>query len=317
VSLQLHPEFITQSKNRRYLLAISGGRDSVALMHALLEAGYRNLVLCHLNHGLRGKASGQDAAFVRRLSKNHDLPCAIDRVDVARKIAQSDDSMELAARNARHTFFSDCARAYRCSRVLLAHHANDQAETILFNLLRGSGGLKGMRFLTEHEIDGKKLTLIRPLLKTSRNEIDHYLVTHRISYREDASNAEPIATRNRIRNEAMPMLTEIMGREILPALLRAAEISNAKDQALNEALDTIKLEDPQGRLFLPNISNLPPALQLMALHRYLKQGGIHDISHDLLLRSQGLLHSTSPSKINLPGGLFLRRKEKRLFIAEH
>ena len=315
MSLPLHPEFTSQSKNRRYLLAISGGRDSVALLHALLDAGYKNLVLCHLNHGLRGKASGQDAAFVRRLAKKHALSCEIDSVNVRRIIAQSDQSMELAARNARHTFFTDSARTYRCSRVLLAHHADDQAETILFNLLRGSGGLKGMSFSTEHEIGGKKLTLIRPLLETSRTEIDYYLDTHRISYREDASNAEPIATRNRIRNEVIPLLTKIMGRQIRPALLRAADISKSKDQALQKTLDTLKLEDPQGRLFLPTIIQLSPALQLMALQRYLKRNRVPNISHDLLLRCQALLDPTHPAKVNLPGGRFFRRKEKRLFIS--
>lgn len=316
MSLPLHSKFTAQSKNRRYLLAISGGRDSVALLHALLDTGYRNLILCHLNHGLRGKASGQDAAFVRRLAKKHALPCAIERVNLTHVIEQSDESMELAARNARHAFFANCARTYRCSRVLLAHHADDQAETLLFNLLRGSGGLKGMMFSTDHEIDGKKLTLIRPLLETSRNEINLYLDAHRISYREDTSNAEPIATRNRIRNEVMPLLHEIMGRKIQPSLLRAAEISQAKDQALGDTLDTLKLEDPQGRLFLPKIRELSPALQLMALHRYLKQEGIHNISHDLLTRCQGLLFASRPSKINLPKGRFLRRKEKRLFVTQ-
>ena len=287
----------------------------MALFHTLLEAGYRNLVLCHLNHGLRGKASGQDAAFVRRLAKKHHLPCEIDRIDVMAQVQTTGESMELAARNARHAFFAQCARTHRCSRVLLAHHADDQAETLLFNLLRGSGGLKGMLFSTEHVIGGKRLTLMHPLLETSRDEINHYLDTHQVSYREDASNAEPIATRNRLRNEAIPLLTEIMGRQIRPTLLRAASISKAKDQALEDTLDTLKLEDPQGRLFLPKIIQLSPALQLMALQRYLKRHDVRDISHDVLLRCQSLLDPTHPAKINLPGGLFFQRKEKRLFIA--
>lgn len=315
MNLPLHPEFLTQPKRRRYLVAISGGRDSVALLHAVLDAGFHNLILCHLNHGLRGTASGQDASFVRRLAKKHQLPCEIDRVDVMAAVEQSDDSMELAARRARHTFFARCARDYRCSQVLLGHHADDQAETILFNLLRGSGGLKGMHYCSHLQIEGEHLDTIRPLIKTSREDIDRYVEEHGIKFREDISNAEPIATRNRIRHEAMPLLTEIMGRQIRPTILRAANISDTKDQALNDMLASLELEDPQGRLFLPKLTPLPAALQSMALHSYLKQEGCHDISEDLLHRCRALIHQPHPSKINLPGGLFFRRKEKRLFIS--
>jgi len=315
VTLDLHPEFLALSRNHLYLLAISGGRDSVALLHTLLDAGYKKLTLCHLNHGLRGKASDLDAGFVRQLAKSHNLPCEIGQADVSLAAKHKGESVELAARHARHAFFGRCAHIHQCRRVLLAHHADDQAETILFNLLRGSGGLKGIQFSTTHQIDGKELTFIRPLLETPRSEINNYLNTHQTLYREDASNAEPIATRNRIRNEVIPLLTEIMGRKIQPALIRAAKISQTNNQALHETLNSLQLEDPQGRLFLPKLATLPPALQQMALHRYLKQNSIGDINADLLKRCASLIHSETPSKINLPGAKFLRRKEKRLFIS--
>lgn len=316
VSLHLHPEFSAQPVRRKFLLGLSGGRDSVALLYALLDAGYRNLVLCHLNHGLRGKASGQDAAFVRRLAKKFDLPCEIERVDIAQVMLDSGGSMELAARHTRRDFFAQCAKQHRCERVLLAHHSDDQAETILFNLLRGSSGLKGMQYTSEQCVHKKKLTFLRPLLESSRSEIDQYILSNSIKYREDASNAEAIATRNRIRNEAMPLLIDIMGREISPALVRAAATSNAKDEALKNTLDSYQLKDPQGRLFLPKLIKLPPALQWMALHQFLKDGGVGNISHDLLERCHELLTHTKTAKINLPGGLFLRRKEKRLLISQ-
>jgi len=315
VPLDLHPKFLAQSRHHLYLLAISGGRDSVALLHALLDNGYKKLILCHMNHGLRKNASDQDANFVRQLAKFHNFPCEIGQVDVLLAVKHTGESMELAARRARHAFFAQCAHIHQCPRVLLAHHANDQVETILFNLLRGSGGLKGMQFSTTHQIDNQQLTFIRPLLEESREKINGFLDTHQILYREDASNAEPIATRNRMRNEVIPLLTEIMGRNIHPALLRAAKISQTNNQALHETLNSLQLEDPQDRLFLPKLRDLPPALQQMALHRYLKQHGISDINADLLERCTRLIHSETPSKINLPGGKFLRRKEKRLFIS--
>ncbi|BDS08533.1 hypothetical protein NT6N_35730 [Oceaniferula spumae] len=314
MTLPLHSEFLALSQRRRYLLAISGGRDSVALLHALFDHGYSNLVLCHLNHALRGAESGKDAAFVRRLAKKFGLPCEIKRVDVGKIAVQKGESIELAARNARHEFFAECAKSYRCPRVLLAHHADDQAETIMFNLLRGSSGLKGMQLRSEHRVEGRKLEFIRPLLETPRNEIDAYLASSGIRYREDASNAEAFAVRNRLRNEALPLLTEIMGRDIRPALVRAASISSANDQACNEILLSMELEDKQGRLFLPKLLKLPPALLNMAVHDYLKKHAVPQISSDVLARCVNLLEDGAAAKTNLPGGRFFRRKEKRLFI---
>lgn len=317
VSLVLHPEFLAQSKSRRYLLAISGGRDSVALLHALISSGYKKLILCHLNHSLRGRASGQDAAFVRRLAKKHSLECEVTRIDVARLSKDNGESIELAARNARHRFFADCSRKHHCKRILVAHHADDQAETILFNLLRGSAGLKGMRFSSPHTIGTCTLEFIRPLLNTSRVEINAYLTSQSINYREDASNAESFATRNRLRNEAIPLLQEIMRRDVRPALLRAAAISSSTESALTHLLDEKNLQDPLGRLFLPKLIELPPVLQGKVLYGYLKQHHIPDVSSDLLDRATSLLTHKNISKINLPGGRFLRRKEKRIFVSEH
>lgn len=314
VSLTLHPEFLALSKRRRYLLGISGGRDSVALLHTLLDHGYNNLVLCHLNHGLRGRESGQDAAFVRRLAKKHALPYEIDRINVAQESKANNESIELAARNARHAFFKQCSRTYRCNRVLLAHHADDQTETILFNLLRGSGGLKGMRLSSQHQINGTTIEFLRPLLETPRCEINAYLTAHQITYREDASNAEAIATRNRLRNEVIPLLKEVMGRDIQPALLRAEEISRTQGEALQDLLAHHRVEDPQGRLFLPKLASLSPALQVIALHGYLKKHSIPNTDKLLLEKCRTLINEQSIAKVNLPGDRHLRRKEKRLFI---
>ena len=315
VSISLHPLYLEQSRKRRYLLGISGGRDSVALLHLLLDAGYNNLVLCHLNHALRGKASAQDAAFVRRLAKKHGLVCETARKDIPALMVENGESMELAARNARRRFFSDCARKYRCNRILLAHHADDQAETILFNLLRGSYGLKGMVFMATHDVHGKELCMLRPLLDVTRDQINDYLAARKINFREDATNAEGVTTRNRLRNEVMPLLTEIMGREIRPPLVRAEAASRAQQKAISDTLESLKLHDPQGRLFLPKLARLSPALRSAAIHAHLKRHDIADINHDLLERCCGLITDKTVAEINLPGGKFLRRKEKRLFIS--
>lgn len=314
MSVALHPDFLKLPDSQRYLLAISGGRDSVALLHLLLDSGLKNLVLLHVNHALRGGESDADAALVRQLAEEFDLPCEIEKVDVAVRMEETGESMELAARNVRHRFFAACARKRDCPRILLAHHADDQAETVLFNLLRGSGGLKGMQFFSEHEINGQAVEFFRPMLEVSRVDINDYLTDHQIFYHDDKSNTEAVATRNRIRNEAIPLLENVMGREIRPALVRAAAISDSRDKALQEILAGYQLEDPQGRLFLPEIQKLTPALQRMAVHGYLKQCAVAEISHHLLERCLTLLDTESPAKINLPGGRHFRRKEKRLFV---
>ncbi|MBK1854478.1 tRNA lysidine(34) synthetase TilS [Verrucomicrobiaceae bacterium 5K15] len=314
MKLPLHPEFLTHSKGDTFLLAISGGRDSVALLHSLLEHGYDKLVLCHVNHRLRAADSEQDAAWVEDLAKRFDLPCELTSVDVASVAESRQQSIELAARNTRHQFFSRCAVQHHCHCVLLAHHADDQAETILFNLLRGSGGLKGMDHASQHEIDGVSLQFLRPLLQTTRSDIDAYIQQQHISYREDHSNAQAVATRNRLRNEALPLLEDIMGRNVKPALVRAAAIAQSTQQSLQEVLQGYELEDPQGRLYLPTLASLSPALRQMAVHDYLQKHQVAEISSDLITRCLSLIEDSSIAKVNLPQDRYFRRKEKRLFI---
>ena len=135
-------------------------------------------------------------------------------MNVARLANEKGLSIETAARQARHQFFAACAKRRQCNRVLLAHHADDNAETLLFNLLRGSAGLKGMRFETPLTVERRKLTLIRPFLHTRRDAIDAFLDENRIPFRDDASNFQSVATRNRLRLEALPLLEEIMGRDV-------------------------------------------------------------------------------------------------------
>jgi tRNA(Ile)-lysidine synthase len=223
-------------------------------------------------------------------------------------------SLELVARQARHEFFAACAKKHRCSHVLLAHHADDNAETVLLNLLRGSGGLKGMRFESALAAGRKKLTLVRPLLAARRSEIDTYLAERNLPYRDDASNLEPFTPRNRLRLEAMPLLAEIMDREVVPALVRAAEVSQDDQEALDDLIEVLGMVDPQKRLFLPKLRNLSGALQRRTLFLYLHDSGIPDLSRDLITRCQALLDPGAAAKVNLPGERHLRRRANRIFV---
>ena len=141
--------------SRRYLIAVSGGRDSVALLHALVDLGYKKLIVCHLNHQLRGKSSDADARFVEKLATKHHVDLAVGSTNVRALAAKKKLSIETAARTARYEFFAKVARRRRCRTIFLAHHADDLVETFLINLFRGAGtaGLSAMREVSTRRID--------------------------------------------------------------------------------------------------------------------------------------------------------------------
>jgi tRNA(Ile)-lysidine synthase len=297
------------SRRRKWLVAVSGGADSVALLHMLLHEGFRNLVVCHIDHRLRGRASTADATFVKRLAASLGLPCEIARIDVRLLAIERRESMETAARHARHEFFRECAVRHRCNRVLLAHHADDQAETLLWNLLRGSHGLRGMKIKSIQD----SLEFHRPLIGWRRQELRDWLSSNRLKWREDATNTEAVAIRNRLRNEVIPLLNEISGRDSVAAFNRLLEDFEELDVIKDFVLKRSNLFDPQSRMHIQQLKELPPPLQREAIARYLRDSGIA-VSRDVLKQSLEMINGASFSVINLPGGRRLRRRERRLFI---
>src|SRR5438477_9580310 len=183
----------------RYLIGVSGGRDSVALLHALVDFGYKKLIVCHLNHQLRGRSSDTDARFVQRLAAKYDVDLEFGSTNVQTLAKKKKMSIETAARDARYSFFAKAAKRKRSRTIFLAHHADDLVETFLLNLFRGAGltGLAAMRQIAAREVDGMELTIVRPLLGTTRQEIDAFLKTHRLKYRDDATNQTLVPLRNR------------------------------------------------------------------------------------------------------------------------
>ena len=287
----------------------------MALVHLLVEWGMRDLVVCHLDHRLRGRVSGEDARFVRRLAERLGVAWEIGRVGVRERMKAMGESLETAARNARHEFFAQCTVKHGCRRVLLAHQADDQAETALWNLLRGSYGLKGMR--EEQTItvgSGVELCLIRPLLGVRHAMLVEWLKARKLRWREDASNREPVTVRNRLRNEVFPLLAEISGRDAVAGFARGAADAAARDDLENEILKQARVLDPQGRMHLPALRRLPPLLQRAALHGFLLDQGVPSLDRASLERALGLLDTAGPAVVNLAGGRRLRRREGRLWI---
>lgn len=302
------------SIRRRYLVGVSGGADSVALLHLLHREKFRHLVICHLNHRLRGKASLADEQLVRKLAADLGYPCEIQRTSIATRAKKSGQSIETEAREARHEFFAACSRKWRCPRLLLAHHADDQAETVLWNLLRGSHGLRGIMPVRTLTMATRPIEVIRPLLKWRKSTLKSWLQTRDLIWREDQSNQTPCAIRNQLRHEVLPKLAEISGRDVTRTLAKALESTHELREIERWAVEHAQVIDPRGRLHLPKLKSLPTALQRACLHQFLCDHQIPDISRDTLDRALALLDPASGAKLSLPSGKCLRRRQGRLWI---
>jgi tRNA(Ile)-lysidine synthase len=187
----------------RLLVAVSGGADSVALGHLLKTLPF-NITLAHVDHGLRS-SSAADARFVTRLARAWDVPVAQERVAVRAHAKQHRLGIEETARALRYEALTRMARRKKCVAIVTAHHADDQAETVLFNLLRGAGpqGLSGMAPTREL---GGGLVLLRPLLGVRRAALRAYVRQQALPFREDPSNKNVAFTRNRLRRKTLPWL---------------------------------------------------------------------------------------------------------------
>jgi tRNA(Ile)-lysidine synthase len=193
---------------RRVLAAVSGGPDSVVLAHWLfVQARRRNLTvaLLHVNHGLRGKAAERDADFVRELGARLGLPVSVVRADVRGRAVKSGRGLEDAGRKERYRALAARARRGAFDAVATGHQLDDQAETVLLHLLRGTS-LEGLGGIPPRRSLVPGVELIRPLLPLTRAEIIAYLDVHGLNWREDKTNRDPAFARNWVRAEVLPLL---------------------------------------------------------------------------------------------------------------
>jgi tRNA(Ile)-lysidine synthase len=214
-------------------VAVSGGADSVCLLHVLLELAPQwalRLTVLHLNHGLRGEESCQDERFVRELSARLGLPAIVRAVDLRAPA----DNLEQAGRDARLAFFREQMSAGTIDRIATGHTLNDQAETVLFRFLRGSGGA-GLAAIRPVTAAG----LVRPLLDVSRAEVEQFLRERGIAWREDSSNSSPQFARNRIRHGLLPQLAAEWNPAIAETLHRTADWALAEEEYWESEIDRL------------------------------------------------------------------------------
>jgi tRNA(Ile)-lysidine synthase len=287
----------------------------VTLLHWLVTSGYRNLVVCHFNHQLRGRASAADAVFVGKFAARLGLDAAVGQTDVRKVATARKISIEMAARFARYRFFAETGRRRRCRTLLLAHHADDLVETFLINLLRGAGsaGLAGIRESSEHNIGNVRLQVIRPFLRIWRSDIDRYVKKHRLAFCEDASNAQLGPLRNRMRLRVIPYLQKTVGRDIRQNIWRTAMIVAEEEHFFSELLPAG--DGTVDELLLKPLREMGVALQRRALRKWLRAADVADVGFDLIERVRRLLDiATGSARTNLPRNRYVRRRAGKLFL---
>ena len=311
------------------LVAVSGGPDSVALLHILHrlapEFGVR-LNVAHLNHCLRGEEAEEDARFVQGLGESLGLDVTVGKVNLQEVSRRG--SLQAAARAARYRFLEEVALRKGASRIAVGHHLDDQAETVLMRFLRGAGadGLAGMA--PERRISaGGAVILIRPLLEVTRRQLQTYLERHKLPFRRDSSNRNPDYLRNNVRMELIPLLEGRYNRRLSAHLAGLARQMRWDAQHLQAeaAAALTDLSEPGGRepglavtLDRRRAADLPPAVLTRVLrqaHERLAQGGAAlDQSHiEAVLHLVGI--GEGSASLDLPGGVVARRAYDKLILA--
>ncbi len=218
-----------QLRGKRVLVAASGGADSTALALALQDLGC-GIALAHVHHGLRGKAADADARFVAALAKKLGAPFFLGTFAVRAEAKKTGESLEMAARRVRREFLAATARREKIRFIATGHTADDQAETVLLRIARGTSvtGIAGIPYVTKQG----GVAFVRPLRDATRAQILEFLKARNQPWREDRSNAEDFALRNRVRHEILPLLEKRLNPRVREALLRLADIAAAEDDVM-------------------------------------------------------------------------------------
>ena len=278
------------------IAAVSGGADSVALLFSLYllkESMGITLEAAHFNHHLRGAESDRDAEFVRNLCDRYDIPLHLGKGQVT----AGKKGLEAAARDARYAFFSTLS-----GKIATAHTADDNAETVLMHLVRGTG-LKGLG-----GISPVRGNLIRPMLSTTRRDVLEFLEEYHLSCVEDSSNGTDAFLRNRLRHHVMPLLKEENPR--LAENLSAMALSLRQDDAALEALTVREMD-------VAVLKTLHPAVRSRSIGAFLKDNGVREPEARHIDLVKDLIFCDRPSaSVDLPGGVTVSREYGKLTIAD-
>jgi tRNA(Ile)-lysidine synthase len=251
-------------KQDKVIVGVSGGSDSVALMHLLkcmTEEIDFEIIVVHINHKLRGNDSDQDERYVKEICSQYNIKCYSKSIDIEAAAKENKVSIEVAARNARYNYFEEIRKLVTGTKIAVAHNSNDQAETIFMNLIRGTGidGLVGMEY--------SKGIIIRPMLNFEKSMIDEYCFLNNLQPRIDKSNFENIYTRNKVRLDLIPSIEKAFGVDFSKSINRMSNIIR-EDRDFIESVVKTHINDVYFdkannnlKIFDKNFSNLHKAIQ--------------------------------------------------------
>ena len=300
MTIELDP---APKRGEKLLCAVSGGADSMCLLHLLWSQG-SDVTAAHFEHGIRGDESLRDAVFVEGWCRENEIPCVVGHGDTPGFAAARGMSLEEAARELRYQFLLEKAQELSADRILTAHNLDDNAETLLFNFTRGSGtaGLGG--------IPPERGMILRPLLNTSRAEIEAYLKENAVPHVEDSTNKSDDYTRNLLRHRIVPLLREINSR-FPEAAARTAKLARRDEDCLNGmAEEFLERELKDESLSLEALRALHPAVASRAV-RKLFPGLSMERAEAVLDFAQGSEYGV----LQLPGRA-IRREQGRLYLGE-
>lgn len=304
-------------------MGVSGGLDSVTLLHVLHSLRQQlglDLIVAHINHGLRGSESESDALFVSELCAQLNVECEVVSVDVRAHAETSDSGIEGAARELRYAAFDEIAQKRRAPFLLIAHNRDDVAETFLLNLARGSG-LNGLASIPESRLTRNGIRLLRPFLTCSRAQIAEYAREHSLAWREDATNADIQYFRNRIRHAVIPFLKQELGSDIAEKIASASNYLRSARKIVRETVRTASvgvIEVDQGRLtiHLEPLRRLSQPLQAEITRRALREVMGRLADKEMVGRILALAEAETGSQCSLCGAWSGLRERNNILVVE-
>lgn len=282
------------------MVCVSGGKDSVVLLDALWYISGMipmKIIIAHCNHNLRGDESEQDEQFVRFLGKKYSVPIYCTSVNVSAYSKKYKQSIELAARTLRYKFFERIAKEQSIPYILTAHTKDDTVETMLFNLVRGTG-IKGITGIPKKRELDQNVTVYRPMIPISREEISEYASERQLEWREDSSNTNLSYTRNKIRHKLLPLLKEEFNPSVLDTLYRFVEFAKGAESLVAKNVET----------YLPHIITKKTNTSL-SIHLESFKAISMFLQGEILLRSINTHFDISLSLLHIEGILHLLDKE--------
>lgn len=308
------------AKNERIIVGVSGGPDSICLLHILYSISKSigfTIIAVHINHMLRESYSQLDEEYVDNFCKSLDIKLFIEKHDILFLSKKYKKSVEETARDVRYECFNNIVKETSSDKIAVAHNLNDQAETVIMNMIRGTGidGLKGMEF--------KRDNIIRPLLNIPREKIENYLHKNNITPRIDTSNFETLYTRNKIRLELIPFINKLTSKDLTKSLTKLSTLVKDDLMIINKHMDTLYLES------ISKSSDGNISIHLCNYHKYLISEKRRLLKHAIRLingSSNGfeLVHieniikfietTNTGNSIDLPNKLFVRKDYHRIII---